>query len=368
MYKHLETNLICRMMEYRDVEFPAGTTPFPNRQEVYKYLLKYAETIPSKVNFKVNSNITKVTKTDSVWNVEVEGQSSRPYDAVVVANGHFDMPFIPDTEGIAEWNEKSPRSVTHAKYFDDASQFKDKTVLVIGNYASGVDLATQISTSAKFVYVSMKDQSELIEVENEKVQHILMVTKYDINDSRSVFTDDEKVSNIDVVVFCTGYLYTFPFLKEYLPNLTDGSTVFNVYRQIFNVDDPTLSFIQLPKFIVPMPLSEAQSAIVARVYSGRLKLPDVGERRDSYLAELAEKGEGKGFHSMKPPSDVEYYNELHDWVKDDLDQGMVPLFWDDLKKKDRLEAKGLKDARLFRIVDHANKLRENGEEFRLLGE
>lgn len=373
MYKHLETNLICRMMEYKDVPFPLGTTAFPNRSEVLAYLVKYSETIPSEVNFRLNTNVSKITKTEGVWNVETEDEfqkvSNTPYDAVVVANGHFDMPFIPETEGVKEWNEKSPGAVTHAKYFDDATLFADKTVLVVGNYASGVDLATQISTTAKHVYVSMKDPAELIEVEDDRVQHLPLVTKYDYDNGRSAYTVDGRVvSGIDSIVFCTGYLYSFPFLRDYLPDLTDGSTVYNVYRQIFNVDDPTLSFIELPKFVVPMPLAEAQSAIVARVLSGRLQLPDVEERRKAYLAELEEKGSGKAFHSLKPPADFDYCNELYNWiVSEKVDsEGLVPIQWGEQKKTDRLEAKDLKDARMVDVVKHAARLREQGKSFELL--
>ncbi|QFZ27175.1 putative thiol-specific monooxygenase [Clavispora lusitaniae] len=371
MYNHLETNLIDRMMEFKDVPFEPRHLAYLSRSEVQEYMLKYAASIPEGVNFHLNTSVTRVFKENGEWSVSFEDVKTqeaqeKKYDAVIVSNGHSDLPFIPDTEGISDWNEKAPGTVTHAKYYVDAEQYWGKNVLVIGNYASGVDLATQISTTAKHVYVSMKDQSELIEIEEDNVSYLQLVTKYDYDANKSAYTIDGKtVSNIDVIVFCTGYLYTLPFLNDYLPGITDGNYVKDLYKQIFNVEDPTLSFIGLPKFIVPMPLSESQSAIVARVYSGRIHLPTLEERKASYEEEIATKGTGKPFHSLKPPADYTYCNELYDWIKKENtdDAGLVPIYWDSQKIKDRHMAKEIKDKRYLEVVEYAKKLKSEGKAF-----
>lgn len=369
MYNHLETNLIDRMMEYKDVPFEPRSLAFITRSEVHDYLLKYASTIPNGVNYRLGTNVLDVWKQDQTWTVKSEtsgSSSSETYDAVVVANGHTNVPYIPDTPGLAHWNESAPGSISHARYYKDATDYQDKTVLIIGNYASGIDLATQIGTTAKQVYVGTKGESQLIEVDQPNVEYLKLVTGYDFDNNRSISTEDGRVvSNIDHIIFCTGYLYSLPFLQNYLPNITDGGYVRDVYKQIFNVDDPTLSFIELPKFVVPMPLSESQSAVVARVYSGRLKLPSREERRAEYEQELREKGEGKSFHAMKPPLDYTYCNELYDWIKSEkLDEtGLVPIYWGKDKIYDREVAKDIKDERYLAVVEHAKKLRERGQAF-----
>lgn len=327
------------------------------------------------MNFRFNTDVVEVSKKDQVWKVKSEssdGQESfeESYDAVVVANGHTSLPFIPDTDGLAEWNQLAPGSVTHAKYYLNTEPYRGETVLIVGNYASGVDLATQIGVTAEKVYVSVKDESLLIEVDEPHIEYLKLVTRYDYNDRRSMHTiDGRKVSGIDKIIFCTGYLYSYPFLKNYMPEVTDGQWVPNLYRQIFNVEDPTLSFIELPKFIVPMPLSESQSAVMARVYSGRMQLPSVEERRKSYEEELKTRGPGKSFHALKPPADYEYCNELHDWiVREGLDDaGLVPIYWGEEKIKDRTKAKEIKDARYLDVVEHARHLRSQGKEYTLPG-
>lgn len=371
MYNHLETNLIDRMMEYKDVPFEPQTLAFVSRSEIHDYLLKYSRTIPQGVNYRLSTNVLEVIKKDNVWRIQSESVEGQPnaeelYDAVVVANGHTELPFVPDTPGLSEWNTQAPGSITHAKYYKDDSEFKNKTVLIVGNYASGVDLATQVGTSADHVYVSVKDESLLIEVDQPNVEYLKLVTGYDFNDNRSAYTvDGKKVSAIDKIIFCTGYLYTFPFLERYLPGVTDGTWVPNIYKQIFNVDDPTLAFVGLPKFIVPMPLSESQGAIVARVFSGRLTLPDVESRREDYERELALRKTGKSFHSLRPPEDYQYCNELHDWItREGLDkEGLLPIYWDQEKIIDREHAKAIKDARYLDVVKHAKTLRKEGRLF-----
>lgn len=371
MYNQLETNLIDRIMEFQNVPFEPRTLAYLTRQEVFEYMLKYRRSIPAGVNFRLSTDVTRVFKENNAWSVtyedvETQNQTTGEYDAVVVSNGHSDLPYIPDTEGLSAWNEKAPGSVTHAKYYTDATQFWGKNVLVIGNYASGVDLATQISTTAKHVYVSCKGESQLIEVHQENVSYVQEVNKYDYDATRSAHTiAGETVSDIDVIVFCTGYLYTLPFLNEYLPGITDGNYVKDVYKQIFNVQDPTLSFIGLPKFIVPMPLSESQAAIVARVYSGRIQLPSLEERKAAYDAELAATGPGKPFHSLMPPADYTYCNELLDWIKREKtdDAGLVPCRWDETRIRDREMAKGNKDKRYLEVVEHAKKLKQEGKAF-----
>lgn len=372
MYRNLETNLIDRMMEYNNVPFEPRTSQFVTRSRVLEYVQRYASTIPEGVNYLFKRNVLKVDKPGAQWTVQSEDSQSGEsflgnYDAVVVANGHSELPYVPDAPGLSDWAEQDPKSVTHSKYYDQATDYEGQRVLIIGNYASGVDLATQISTVASHVYVSGKDASELVEVTNDNVTNTGPVLKYEFAGRKAVFDSGDVVSDIDVVIFCTGYLYSLPFLEEHLPGITDGTFVKDIYRQIFNVEDPTLSFIALPKFIVPMPLSEAQAAIVARVYSGRLELPDLDERKAAYHKELAEKGPGKPFHSLKPPADYTYCNDLYDWiVSSGLEsEGLMPIYWGEEKKTDRNGAKALKDTRYYDVVEWSRKLRLEKKPFSL---
>lgn len=366
MYDKLETNLVDKLMEYSGVPFEPRTMKFLSRNEVLQYVHRYAGTIPEGVNYRLSTSVVGVAKTDGEWVVDVEKNktvTTHHYDAVVVASGHTELPYIPDTPGIAAWNTADPGLITHARYFTDCVPFTEKTVLVVGNYASGSDLATQILTVAKKVYVST-NADELEDTGVDYFRQVRVVVRYDYADNRTVhFSDGTLVSGVDSVVFCTGYLYTLPFLRK-LANLTDGTWVSHLYRQIFYVEDPTLSFVGLPKYISPLPFGEAQAAVVARVYSGRMTLPDLRGRREAYEAELAAKGPGKPFHSFKD-TDAAYCNEMYGWIQDaGLDkEGLVPLWWDEERLAERADAATIKKQLAKRALAHAKNLRALGQPY-----
>ncbi|KAI5966666.1 FMO1 [Candida theae] len=369
IYKFMETNISHSLMSYRDDPFPKGTFTFPERSKVWKYIEDYAATIPHEmVNISKNSNVTRVEKVNKVWEVDVEiddkSSSCLEYDAVIIANGHFNTPFIPNVEGLSEWNENIPHSILHSKYFESPNTYRGKTVLVIGNAASGVDISTQLSTVAQQVYVSVRDLDN-IGFQNDLIQYIDLIERYDWKQKSVVTKSGDTHDNIDVVIFCTGYLYSMPFLQSDV--IKEGTQVYDLYKQIFNIYDPSLTFVALLKNIIPMPLSESQSALIARYYSGRYELPSVDERQKSYEKDLAEKGSGSKFHLYGYPLDVEYYRHLQELIdKQGLrTPGLVAPIWDKELTYERSVSGELKGKRLQQLVDHVKKLRSEGKDFEL---
>ncbi|KAG5416752.1 FMO1 [Candida metapsilosis] len=369
IYQFMETNITHWLMSYRGVPFPKGTFSFPERRKVLKYVQEYVDTIPhEKVNIRENSNVTRVEKVNDIWEIDVEcgdkTESCLEYDAVILANGHFNTPFIPDVEGLSEWNENIPNSIIHSKYFESPNTYRGKRVLVIGNAASGVDISTQISTVAEQVYVSVRDLDN-IGFQNDLIEYIDLIEKYNWQDKSVVTSSGHTYNNIDVVIFCTGYLYSMSFLRSDV--IKDGSRVQDVYKQIFNVNDPSLTFVALLKNVVPMPLSESQSALIARYFSGRYELPSQEERQNSYEKDLAEKGKGSTFHTYGYPQDVEYYRQLQDLIdKQGLrTPGLVAPIWDNKLAHERSISTELKSKRLQQLVEHVKKLRSEGKDFGL---
>ncbi|ODV77620.1 FAD/NAD(P)-binding domain-containing protein [Suhomyces tanzawaensis NRRL Y-17324] len=363
MYSQLETNLLKDVMEFKDVKFPSTAPDFPSRNEVLDYVVQYSKTIPSGVNFHFLANVISLTN-NADWELVVQGThgtvaSTLHYDAVVVANGHFDIPYIPDVPGLKEWDELRPNSISHAKYFDDGSKFVGEKVLVVGNYASGSDISTQLSVYAEKVYVSTRDPENTTRIPHQQVEHIGLVTNYRAS-TRLITTEDLTIDNIDHIIFCTGYLYDIPFLKSYPDVITDGLQVHNLYKQIFYINDPSLAFVALNKFIAPMPFAESQAALIARVFSGRYSLPSQKEMDQEYSAELQAKGSGKAFHNLKFPEDVEYCNHILSLLKiQGVEDGFVGYFWDEHKKQERsTRNKELKNARTLKLVELANQRRK----------
>ncbi|EGV64789.1 FAD/NAD(P)-binding domain-containing protein [Yamadazyma tenuis ATCC 10573] len=314
LYANLETNILYKSMEFTNFHFPEESVDFPFRTEVLDYLTKYSKTL-GPYNKYLNTRVTGVEKNGDSWELVsknvVSGEvTTRLYDAVVVANGHFEVPRIPEVDGLDEWKKRDPKSITHAKFFDTPSRYKDKTVLVVGGIASGSDIAIQSSATAKKVYVSCDETTILSNINNPFIEIIPRIESYDVN-TRSVSFGGEKVSDIDEVIFCTGYLYDVPFLKL---DICKKRYIQDLYRQMFYVQDPSLTFVGLGKDVSPFPFAEAQSSIIARYYSGRLKLPTSDEMKSVADEELKTKGDR--LHGLKFPKEGEYINGLFQLLED----------------------------------------------------
>ena len=122
--------------------------------------------------------------------------------------------------------------------------------------------------------------------------------------STVVFADGSTV-DADVVVYCTGYKVTFPFLDEAV--LTTDDNHVDLYRRVVPPDRPGLWFIGLVQPLgAVMPLAEAQAALGRRpdhrsrdpAAARRDARPDRGVRRG---AAQAVRGQQAAHHRGRLP-------------------------------------------------------------------
>jgi cation diffusion facilitator CzcD-associated flavoprotein CzcO len=342
MYDHLETNIPKNMMCFSDFDFPNEVPVYPGHRSVKLYLWAYA----TEVNYLIRFG-TQVTKVEMVppagqgleqerWKVEsvslvndMNGEKAskpepvtRTYDAVVICSGHFSAPYIPDIPGISSWSNQHPSTVTHSKYYRHPSTYAGKTVLVIGSSASGVDIAAHLSEAADKVILSQRaDTASFTQtmLADYAVQVVGEIQEFD-PDSRSIrFKDGSPtIHGIDNVVFCTGYLYTLPFInnndsaiEEKLVN--SGTMIHGTYEHIFLAKHPTLGFMAINQRIVPFPVAEIQACVLARLYSGRLVIPSLEEMQAWERGVMEEMGE-EDFPLLQFPRDADYMDEMLKWA------------------------------------------------------
>lgn len=150
------------------------------------------------------------------------------------------------------------------------------------------------------------------------------------------FVNGRVEKDVDAIVFCTGYFYSFPFLSSLDPPLiSDGTRTQHLYKHMFYIHHPTLVFIALNQKIIPFPLSEGQGAVIARVWANRLALPSKASMQQWEDNVIEQRGAGNRFHTLMFPLDVDYINELHEWSqqatrKDGLENdgsGKIPPRW-----------------------------------------
>jgi dimethylaniline monooxygenase (N-oxide forming) len=91
-------------------------------------------------------------------------------------------------------------------------------------------------------------------------------------DREQVRFADNSVENVDVIVYCTGYRITLPFLSEQIVDPKDSEVP--LYKRVVHPDRPGLYFIGLIDVAGPVnPLSELQAEWVADLLQGKVELP-----------------------------------------------------------------------------------------------
>jgi len=93
-----------------------------------------------------------------------------------------------------------------------------------------------------------------------------------------VFFTDGTSGEYDVVVYCTGYKVSFPFLDGAVVPVEDNHV--GLYRRVVDPDHPGLYFLGLIQPLgAIMPLAEAQAEWVADLVTGVGTLPSPAEMR-----------------------------------------------------------------------------------------
>ncbi|KAF2754790.1 flavin-containing monooxygenase family protein [Pseudovirgaria hyperparasitica] len=354
IYETLETNIPHTLMQYSDKPFSKDTQLFPRHETVLQYLEEYADDIRHLIHFDTQVlNIALVPATSqhthdqwsiTVRNVKTKQQMTNVFDAVVVANGHYNLPYIPDIHGIKNWNRSLPGSISHSKYFRRPDEFAGKKVIIVGNSASGIDIGSQIATVCKgSLIISSRSESYLTPATpmSNKLD-LPTISALDPNGRTVIFSNGHIESDVDSIVFCTGYFYSYPFLHGSIqpPLIEDGTHVVNTYQHLIYRQHPTLALLALPQRVIPFQVSEVQSAFLARIYSGRLELPSQDEMKRWEEAVRSKQGDGGEFHVLHFPKDAEYINILHDWSAkaesraglENDGAGKIPPRWNEWEK------------------------------------
>ncbi|XP_033007220.1 dimethylaniline monooxygenase [N-oxide-forming] 5-like isoform X1 [Lacerta agilis] len=101
-----------------------------------------------------------------------------------------------------------------------------------------------------------------------------------------VFEDGSREEDIDVVIFATGYNYSFAFVEEGVIQTRDNWIP--LYKFVFppRLEKPTLAIVGLLQPLgAIMPIAELQARWATRIFKGLLKLPS----EDEMMADITEK-------------------------------------------------------------------------------
>lgn len=108
-------------------------TPFRKWDVVRKYVESLVERRGYGDLVSYNTTVERVEKVGTEWKVMLRKDGKKSdywwvewFDAVVVASGHFWVPYIPPIEGLEAFEKARPGSVLHSKHFRGRDTFADK--------------------------------------------------------------------------------------------------------------------------------------------------------------------------------------------------------------------------------------------------
>jgi len=296
---------------------------FPKHAEVQDYIEQYSKEVRHLIQFGTQvldlhqeASGKWTIKTQSVTQSKDADVVEYHFDAVVVANGHFNVPYIPKVEGIEAFSKAHPGAISHSKFYRRPEQYTNKKVVIVGNSASGIDIAAQITPYCAQPLISSSKSESYLQPETPPNQLDRPPIAKFIPENRTIeFEDGSRESEVDTVLYCTGYFYSYPFISGLDPPLiTTGERVENLYQHLFYRPNPSIAFPVLGQKVIPFPFAEAQASVIARVFAGRLPLPSESEMEAWEKDVVEEMGEGRGFHVLKFPKDADHINMLHDWA------------------------------------------------------
>lgn len=79
---------------------------------------------------------------------------------------------------------------------------------------------------------------------------------------------------VDVVMYCTGYEYDFPFLRHDQTDLTlEPWRISPLYQHMVNIEEPSMFFIGTCFILIPFSFFDTQLEYACAVLSGKATLP-----------------------------------------------------------------------------------------------
>lgn len=314
MYKSLRTNLPKEIMGFPDFPVPASKESYLPAKDMLAFLQLYSDHHNVTEHIKFNHHVQNIKPlADDTWEVRYTDLSSHmesceQFDVVMVCNGHYNTPFVPQIKGLKGFQG----NIMHSHDYRVPDIFKNERVLVIGAGPSGMDIALEITQVTKKVILShhLSEKPKTVFPEN-------LVQKPDVVelDGTIAHFSDGSSEEIDVVFFCTGYLYNFPFLDSSCGITVEDNCVEPLYRHMVNIEHPTMCFIGIPYYVCAFSMFDLQVRYYLRSLQGLFQLPNresMYEHKEAEAASRGARGYNKRQTHMMGPDQETYYKSLAD--------------------------------------------------------
>lgn len=315
MYENLVTNLPIEIMCYPNEPFPKQLESFVSSAEVLNYYNRYAEKFDLLRYIKFEHHVFRVRPLpNDKWEIIVKNLPKDIYetfifDSVLVCSGHFHTPFIPKCKGQELFKGKQ----MHSHAYRSSNVFNNETTLIIGGNNSAVDLVIESSKNSKSTLWShhLNPVPDMTQFEGK----VLEKTNVSELVENGVKFLDGTFAECSLIIYATGYLYSYPFLSMD-SGVLGGDYVKPLWMHCLNINNPSLGFIGLPNLICPNQMFQLQVEFCLTFMTGKKKLPSKDQmlkEMDLDLQERKDRGlplRKAHFLGHKRDAQLEYYDKL----------------------------------------------------------
>ncbi|XP_032682455.1 senecionine N-oxygenase-like isoform X2 [Odontomachus brunneus] len=312
-YKSLRTNLPKEVMGYPDYPIPENPESYLSRPQILNFLNEYCDHFALRPYIRLLHHVELIEPAvgSRKWSVKVKDLQrdtlmTESFDAILVCNGHYFEPSIPKISGQNIFVGEQ----IHSHDYRVPEIFNGKTVVVLGAGPSGMDLALEISKNANRVILSHHVKDTILTVFPENV--VQKADVVELTEREVVFADGTK-QQVDVVFYCTGYKYSFPFLAESCGVRVDSNMVTPLWKHLVSIESPTLALVGIPFYICAFSMFDLQVRFILRHWHGERQFPARADMLRDEAAEAARRAERglkkKHFHMMGPEQE-HYFDDL----------------------------------------------------------
>ncbi|RZF40845.1 hypothetical protein LSTR_LSTR003355 [Laodelphax striatellus] len=355
MYKSLRTNLPKEAMSFPDFPHGEGEVSYLPANGVLQYLNDYADKFELKKLIKFQHHVKQIKPIENErWEITVvdlknNEETIQEFDAVMICIGHNSTPRYPVIPG----KDKFQGLQRHSHHYREPLPYQGKNVLVIGAGPSGLDLTCELSSVANKVYLSHHTDyaGNLHFPENVEL-------KPDVSSltEKTVIFNDATEGDIDMIMYCTGYISSYPFLTKECGIVVVDNFAKPLYKHMINIEHPTMSIIGIPRHLPIFHLVDIQTKFFIKTVTGEIKLPPKDEMLDELEAYISKKlNEGCRLRDLTAlgKSMQTYYNDLANkaGVKN-MSTLIVKMYFDAYERifKDFMTFRN----NCYRIVDNEN--------------
>ena len=276
MYRYLWSNGPKECLEFADYSFDEHFNQpipsFPPREVLYDYILGRAKKANIKKYIQFSTTVTEAKFNGNQFEVSVLNKkentiTSDNYDYLIVASGHFSVPYIPEYQGMKSF----PGRILHGHDFRDAEEFRNKDVVVLGSSYSAEDIALQCyKYGAKSVTIGYRHNPMGFKwPDGMKEVHYLDR----LEGNKAIFKDGHE-QNADAIILCSGYLHHFPFLDESLKlKTTNRLYPPKLFKGVVWQDNHNLMYLGMQDQFHTFNMFDCQAWFARDVILGKIKMP-----------------------------------------------------------------------------------------------